>query len=151
MLLVLLLAVSVPHSVPAEQDVSQEASVIIPAGLDAQECLRLVREVVEGLPASARASNKALRHALAPALAEKGFTVTSEVSTREGTVDIFATLDGVEVSINIERAEPGGRAARNLWPLAGLKVIVLRRRSRRPHGRRWRPPGGLHAIIEAPE
>jgi len=119
--------------------------------LDAQECLRLVREVVEVLPAFARTSNRVLRDALSSALVAKGFTVARDVPTRNGTLDIFATLDGAEVSIDVETAEPGVRAACKLWPLAGLKVIVLRRRSRRPHRGRYKPPGGLHAIIEAPE
>jgi hypothetical protein len=96
-----------------------------------------------------RISNDVLRDALSAALVANGFAVERYLPTRHGTLDIFATRDGAEIAIDVERAEPGPRAVAKLRPFLRLKVIVLRLRSRRPR-RQWHPPAGIHDIIDAP-
>jgi hypothetical protein len=115
-----------------------------------RKCLEIVCDIVAGIPPTARASNDTLRDALATALEESGFKVARSVQTPYGELDIVATRDGTEVALDVERAEPGARAVAKLRRFQGVKVIVLRTRSRRVR-RRWHPPAGLHAIIEAPD
>jgi hypothetical protein len=111
----------------------------------------LVRELVLALPLSARVSNVDLREALGAALVQHGFDVCVPFEAARGRLDVLASRNGVQIAIDVERAEIGERAVRKLRPFPYLKVIVLRRPSYRPR-RRYEPlPAGIHDIIEAPE
>jgi hypothetical protein len=114
-----------------------------------QDALRLVRELALAVPHSARTSNADLREALGAALVDHGFDVKAPVETANGRLDVLASREGVQIAIDIERAEVGDRAVRKLRPFPYLKVIVLRRGSNRPRGR-YEPPAGIHDIVEAP-
>lgn len=118
---------------------------------ESQACLRLVRELARALPPSARISNVALREALGAGLLQHGFDVCVPFDTRRGRIDVLASRSGVQIAIDIEHAEIGTRAIKKLRPFPYLKVIVLRRPSRRPRRGYEPPPAGIHDIIEAPE
>jgi hypothetical protein len=119
------------------------------SGDGSQDTLRLVRELALAIPQSARVSNRTLRMALGAALANHGFAVTLRCETVNGRIDVLASRNGIQVAIDIERAEVGYRAVTKLRPFTCLKVIVVRRQSTRPR-QHYERPAGIHDVVEAP-